>query len=116
MAVTVEKLEKWAQKSKTSKIIKTLSVDNKDLRIAAIKTLGTTKDEVSMNELISLLKDPDVSIRTTAIEALGTMGNSRSLEFIRQLWDTEKDEQVRETIRLAINKIKKKMADEEANN
>lgn len=110
MAVTVQKVEKWAQKKKLSKIIKALSTDNIEVRLAVIKALGEVGDENAMHQLISLLKDPDPTIRTAVLEALGTMGNGRSLEFIKQLWNNDSDEQVREKAKWAINAIREKVA------
>lgn len=112
MAVTVKKVEKWAQKKKVNKLIKALSDDNTEVRIAVIKALGTTKDENAMNILISLLKDPDVSIRINAVEALGSIGNSRSIEFVRQLWNNDNNEMVQAKAKWAINEIKQNMTEE----
>src|SRR5689334_3340006 len=113
MAVSLKKVEKWAQKKKVNKLVKALSVNDLEVRTAIIRALGETKDENAMNTLIPLLKDPDVSIRGAAVDALGTMGSSRSLEFIRQLWAGEGDEEVREKARLVIAAIKGKMSREE---
>ena len=116
MAVTAQKLEKWAQKKKINKIIsKALSSDNMEIRIAAIGALGKSGDENAMHQLIGLLKDPNATIRTAAVEALGTMGNGRSLEFVKQLLNSESDETVREKAKWAVNEIRVKVASEEKN-
>ena len=106
MSITIKKIEQWSAKKKSAKLLKALSVNGLDIRISAIKALGTIQDENVMHSLIALLKDPNVSIRASAAEALGTLGNGRSLEFVRQLWINEQDEEVREKARLAIAKIK----------
>jgi len=113
MGITIKEVEKWAQKNKVNKLLKALSTDNVDVRIAAIKALGTTNNESAMHSLITLLKDPDAAIRISAVEALGAMGNGRSLEFVRQMWNNETDEKVREKAKLAVNAIKEKMTKEE---
>jgi HEAT repeat protein len=110
MAIAIKKIEKWAQKKKVSKLLKALSSDNTEVRIAVIKALGTTNDENVMYTLIPFLKDSDPSIRAITVETLGTMGNGRSLEFVRQLWNSESDENVREKAKLAINAIKENMS------
>lgn len=106
MVITISKIEKWSKKKKTGKLLKALNVDELDVRISVIQALGTIKDEDVMHTLISLLKDPNKSIRASAADALGNMGNIRSLEFVRQLWNTEQDEEVREKAKQAVAKIK----------
>ena len=110
-AVTVQKVEKWAQKKKINKLIsKGLSSDNKEVRIAAISALGKCGDESAMHQLIGLLRDPDADIRCAAVEALGTMANPRSLEFVKQAMNNESDEKVREKAKRAVNQIREKIA------
>ena len=106
MSITIKKVEGWAAKKKTPKLLKALSADGLDVRISAIKALGTIQDENVMHSLIALLKDPNASIRGSAVEALGILGNGRSLEFVRQLWMNEQDSEVLEKARQAIVKIK----------
>lgn len=110
MAISVKKVQKWAEKKKVSKLLKALSVNDVEIRIAAIEALGKTKDENAMNTLITLFKDPNALIRANAAEALGNIGNGRTLEFVRQLWNTDSDENVREKAKKAINDIKENMA------
>ena len=106
MAITIKKIERWSSKKKVGKLLNAVNVAGADIRIAAIQALGATKDENAMHTLISLLKDPDKSIRASAADALGNMGNIRSLEFVRQLWVNEQDGEVREKAKQAIAKIK----------
>lgn len=113
MAISLKKVEKWAQKKKVDKLLKALSCDDREIRVAVIKALGDSKNESAMHTLISLLKDPDVSVRIAVLEALGTMSNGRSLEFIKQLWNNESDENVKEKAKWAINEIKKNMVTED---
>lgn len=113
MALTIKKVEKWAEKKKVPKLIKALSVNDIELRVAVIKALSTTNDENAMNALITLLKDPDPCIRLNTVEALGIMGNGRSLEFLRQLWNSESDEIIREKAKKALGAIREKMATKE---
>ncbi len=106
MAITVKKVEQWSAKKKTDKLLKALTVDATDIRVAVIKALGTVQDENVMHTLITLLKDPNTAIRGSAADALGALSNARSLEFVRQMWMIETDEEVREKARVAIAKIK----------
>lgn len=113
MGVSLKKVEKWAQKKNVDKLLKALSTEDREVQIIVLKALGTTKDENAMHQLIGFLKDPEPSIRAAAVEALGVMGNSRSLEFVRQLWNSEANEEVREKARLAIQAIKENLPKEE---
>jgi len=113
MAITKKKVEKWAQKKNTGKLLKAITVEDAEIRVSVIKALGETKDENAMYTLINLLKDPDAVIRAAAVDALGVMANGRSLEFVRQLWNIETDESVREKAKSAISNIKANMANEE---
>jgi FOG: HEAT repeat len=106
MAITVQKVEKWSAKKKTAKLLKALEINDLNVRIAVIQALGRIKDENVMYKLVLLLKDSNPSIRASSAEALGNMGNVRSLEFVRQLWTIEQDQDVREKSRIAIAKIK----------
>ena len=105
MAVTVEKINKWAEKSKTKKIVKVLSNPNLEMRIAAIQALGTVDDEESLNTLIMVLRERDPVIRANAAEALGNLGNLRAKEFVRKLSVNDEDENVREKALAAVNKL-----------
>lgn len=113
MGISVQTVEKWAQKKTVSKLIKALSEDSTEVRIAAIKGLGTIKDESAMNALIQILKDPDPLVRANVVEALGTIGIGRSLEFVRQVWNNDPDKDVCEKARLAVIAIKESMTKEE---
>lgn len=113
MALSIKKVEKWAQKKKVDKLLKALSTEDIEVRIAVIKALGATKTENAMNALIPLLNNADPRIRLNTVEALGTIGIGRSLEFVRQLWNSEANEEVREKAKLAMNAIKENSKKEE---
>lgn len=106
MAITIKKVEKWSAKKKTDKLLKALSVDAPEVKVAVIRALGKIQDEGVMHTLITLLKDPNAAIRGCAVESLGNLANGRSLEFVRQMWTNEQDEEVREKAKIAIAKIK----------
>ncbi len=113
MALSIKKVEKWAQKKKVDKLLKALSTEDIEVRIAVIKALGATKTENAMNALIPLLNHADPQIRLNTVEALGIIGIGRSLEFVRQLWNSEANEEVREKAKLAMNAIKENSQKEE---
>jgi FOG: HEAT repeat len=114
MAVTIKKVEKWAQKKKVAKLLKVLpDVTEIEVRVAILKALGTTTDERAMHTTILYLRDPDPTVRYTAVESLGNMANGRALEFVRQMWNNEADENIRKKAEWAIHEIKAKMVNEE---
>lgn len=106
MAVTIKKVEKWAEKNKVKKVLKALTSKDYNVRTAAVKALGITKGEEAMNALISLLRDPDPTIRSNAIESLAEIGNDRALEFIKHLINNDSDEDVRKKAKKAFDTIK----------
>lgn len=112
MAVSLKKIEKWAEKKKAGKLIKALSATEPEIRIAVLKALGNIKDESVMYELLTFLKNPDPSMRIAALESLGNIANGRSFEFIRQMWENEADQKVREAAQHAMNAIREKSKDE----
>ena len=112
MAVSIQKVEKWAQKNKVEKLLKALSTEDNKIRLSIIKALSKVKDDSAMYQLTTLLKDSNPDIRTAAVESLGVMGKGRALEFVRQLWSSETNEDVREKARLAIKLIKEHASEE----
>ena len=113
MSITKQKVEKWAQKNKIVKLMMVLSTGTTEDQFIIIKALGTTKDGNVMYQLIPYLKDSNSAIRAITVETLGDIGNGRSLEFVRQLWNSETDENVREKAKIAINAIKENVAKSE---
>ena len=114
MAITLKKISAWEKKKKESKLLKALSDPNIEIQVTAIKALGKVGGEKSMNTLITLLRNSDPVIRSSAVEALGTMANPRSEEFVKQISLNDSDENVRQKAVEALNKIKKVAMEEEA--
>jgi HEAT repeat protein len=112
MAVSLKKIDKWSSKKKAGKLIKALSVNELEIRLAAIKALGNIKEESIMYELLTFLKNPDPAMRLASLESLGKIANGRSFEYIRQMWETEADKKVREEAQRAMNVIREKSKDE----
>ncbi len=113
MGITVKKIEKWTKRKKTAKLLKAMSSEEKDIRLALAKALGTIENEDSVNGLVGLLRDVDPEIRVAAIESLRNVGNNRSTEFVRYLVNNDNDENVRKVASEALNILKNKEAKEE---
>jgi len=114
MAITSKKIDVWAKKKKTAKLIKASSPNQTpEIRIAAIKALGNIENEAVMNKLIEYLRDPDPQIRLHSVEALGNIGNPRSKEFVLYTSNNDYDEDVRKYAVEALRKIKDKIQNEE---
>ncbi|HHV59374.1 MAG TPA: HEAT repeat domain-containing protein [Clostridiaceae bacterium] len=109
MGISVSKVEKWAKKKKTAKLVKFAESDDKDIRVAIAKGLGTIETEDSANGLVNMLRDPDPDVRIAAAESLGTVGNSRSIEFVRYIVNNDTDENVRKAAGEALNRLKEKI-------
>lgn len=113
MGITVNKIEKWAKKNNAGKLLKALNSEEKDIRLALARALGTFVSEDSVNGLVALLRDTDPEIRSAAAESLGKVGNSRSVEFVRYLVNNDSDENVRRIASEALNVLKEKVAKEQ---
>lgn len=112
MGISVKKIEKWERKKKAAKLIKALDSNDKEIRMAAIKALGSIEEENSVNTLVGLLRDTDPDIRAAAVESLGKVGNSRSVEFVRYTVNNDSDENVRQKAGIALNLLKEKVEQE----
>lgn len=92
--VSLKKIESWEQKGKTNKLLEATANSNKDIRLAAIRALGSSKDLDIANKLITMLRDADPEIRIEIMKTLGKIGNPIASEHIRS-FTTDEDENVR---------------------
>ncbi|MFU0800636.1 MAG: HEAT repeat domain-containing protein [Xylanivirga thermophila] len=92
--VSLKKIESWEQKGKTNKLLEATTNSNKDIRLAAIRALGSSKDLDIANKLITMLRDADPEIRIEIMKTLGKIGNPIASEHIRS-FTTDEDENVR---------------------
>ncbi len=85
----------------------TKQLGNKDsgMRRSAAELLGSTEDETVIDALIPVLKDKDRFVRQEAILALRKIGGSRAVEHLSQALDTEKNEFVRDFIKMALERL-----------
>lgn len=80
---------------------------NKDsgMRRSAAELLGATGDETVVDALIPVLKDENRFVRQEVVLALRKIGGSRAVEHLTQALDTEKNDYVRDFIRLALERL-----------
>ena len=107
-ASKASKIEKYAQKKNSAKLIPLLKDSKTEIHIQAIKALGTISDDKAVNELIALLSDPDPAIRLEVIKSMGNMGNQSIKSHLQHLIQVESDETMKQAIRDSIARIPKK--------
>ncbi len=88
----------------------TKQLENKDsgIRRSAAELLGLTADETAIDALIPLLKDENRFVRQEAVWALKKIGGSRAVEPLTQALNTEKNEFVRDFIKMALERLQSK--------
>lgn len=102
---TIEKIKKLESKKKTNKVIKFL--DSKDVEVveAAMKALGTIKDEDSVNTVAHMIDSSDPAIRIAAAGCLGEIGTEYCKTYLQHRAHNESDENVKAAITGALHCI-----------
>ncbi|NLX77752.1 MAG: HEAT repeat domain-containing protein [Clostridiaceae bacterium] len=113
MGITLKKIEKWESKKKTKKLLSALNIDDKDVRIGAIRALSNFDTLEVINALANLLRDPNPDIRLVAVESLGKIGSPKATEFIRFMLEKETDRYVINAAKYALSSIKERSKQEE---
>lgn len=101
----VNKVQRAIEKGNEKALLQLAESKNKDVRLAAIKGLGSVPADDSNNYLITILRAEDADLRTAAAEALGNQGISRAHEFLSHQLKNEKDLRVAETLTNAMHKL-----------
>ena len=92
----------------TEELIEDLKLKDSNLRRHAIEMLGIMGDETVIDALIPVLKDENRFVRQEAVLALKKIGGSRAVEHLTQALNTEKNEFVRDFIRMALERLQSK--------
>ncbi len=87
--------------------MKNLKLKDSNLRLHAIEMLGIMGDETVIDALIPVLKDEDRFVRQEAVLALKRIGGSRAVEHLTQALNTEKNEFVRDFIKMALERLQR---------
>ncbi|MBI4051299.1 MAG: HEAT repeat domain-containing protein [Elusimicrobia bacterium] len=72
------------------------------VREAAAYSLGILRDEVAIKPISALLKDPDLTVRKSAAQALGKIASPKSIPFLLK---TLEDDDIREEVAEALGVI-----------
>ena len=91
----------------TAELTKQLGDKDSGMRRSAAEMLGSTEDETVIDVLIPVLKDKDRFVRQEAVLALRKIGGSRAVEHLSQALDTEKNEFVRDFIKMALERLQR---------
>jgi HEAT repeat protein len=92
----------------TEELIKDLKLKDSSLRRHAIEMLGIMGDETAIDALIPVLKDENRFVRQEAVLALKKIGGSRAVEHLTQALNTEKNDFVRDFIRVNLERFQSK--------
>ena len=92
----------------TEELIKDLKLKDSSLRRHAIEMLGIMGDETAIDALIPVLKDENRFVRQEAVLALKKIGGSRAVEPLTQALNTEKNDFVRDFIRVNLERFQSK--------
>ncbi len=91
-----------------AELAKQLGNRDSGIRRSAAELLGSTADEAAIDALIPVLKDENRFVRQDAVLALRKKGGSRAVENLTQALNTEKNEFVRDFIRMALEGLQRK--------
>lgn len=104
-----KKIESYAKKGKSAKIIPLLTDRKKDVRMSAIKALGNIGDDHCVNNLLLLLGDPDPEIRRQTAASLGDIGKDVCKTHLQSRVKQETDEKVLAAMHDSIMRISAKV-------
>lgn len=99
------KIDKYAQKKDSTKLVALLNDNKPEIRVQVIKALGMIGDEKSINALINLISSSDKAMRLEAIKSLGNTHNQTVKSHLQHLILAETDEEVKRITRESIAKI-----------
>ena len=88
----IDKIEKIAEKGNASKLVRYTNSRDAAERLAAVTGMGKCKiTEEAYNALIDTLRDPEVSVRVGAVQALQAQNQKNALEHIRHAFNDQSD-------------------------
>jgi len=97
-----EALGKIADEKAVKPLIAALKDNREHVRYMAAKGLRELGDSDALEPMIILLKDENKYVRMMAVRALGAIGGKKATAALTKALETEKNEQVRETIAEAL--------------
>ena len=108
ITVLAEQIQSQTNKSAKNTLIKALSDQASEVRAEAATMAGKTLEpEEACNHLCKMLKDESDQVRKNTSLALMKMEATDAIEKIQDAIKTEKDEQVKSVMKVAVNVLKK---------
>ena len=104
----VIRYKKGAEMKDIAELTKQLGEKDSGMRQSAAELLGSTADETVVDALIPVLKDENRFVRQEVVLALKKIGGSRAAEHLTQALNTEKNEFVRDFIKMALERLQSK--------
>lgn len=101
-------IEKLAQKKNSAKLVAMIQDKKPEIRLQAIKALGTVGDDTAINALINLFTAPDTDTKIAAIKSAGGSGRQVIKSHLQYMIQTETNENVKAAIHEALAKIPNK--------
>ena len=98
----MEKIIKLGQQGNVKKLSKYVQSASAEERAAAATALGHSKGDEAYNALISLLRDPDITVRSSAVQALVQAGRKEAVEHIRHTANSATDAGFKEVCQKAM--------------
>ena len=105
----VKKIDTYVKKGKSAKIIPLLMDRKKEVRLTAIKALGSIGNDHCVNNLLLLLGDPDPEIRRQTAASLGDIGKDVCKTHLQSRVKVEEDESVLAAMHDSIMRISAKV-------
>lgn len=102
---SAEKMMALAQKGKAEKVASFAKNKSPEVRADCATALGICQNDVAYNQLVLLLMDSDLQVKTAAAKALGEMGLGKAREQLRHAAGAESDEKFQEIVKEAIAKL-----------
>ena len=82
---------KFFTKKNIAALAKYCQSNDADLRAAAAMELSGIREDEAYNELVLLIRDPELSVRKAAVTALGVMGRKSAADHVRHVMKSETD-------------------------
>ena len=101
----IAKIKALGEKKKVAALAKYCKNDDAELRAAAAIALGDIYQDESYNELILLIRDPELSVRKAAVVALGVMGRKSGADHVRHVMNHETDADIIKACQTSITQI-----------
>ncbi len=101
---TIQNIYSLGNQANTKELLKYLSNDTIDYKLASIFTLASLGDSSVVMSLTTLLNDPDKQIREEVAFTLGIIGSSSAENFLIEAYSSESNNKVKKNILEALGR------------